>query len=67
MSSRPVAVLHRMVMPGLAPDGRLNVASIGEDQDYFLAAGLQQQRIDVNTLIDHSFADAAVQALGPYR
>src|SRR5579875_1257035 len=57
----------RMVMPGLAPDGHLNVASIAEDQDYFLAAGLQQQRIDINTLVDHSIADAAVQVLGPYQ
>jgi NitT/TauT family transport system substrate-binding protein len=61
------ALYDRMVMPGLAPDGRLNVASLSEDQDYFLAAGLQQQRIDVNTLVDHSFADAAVQVLGPYQ
>jgi NitT/TauT family transport system substrate-binding protein len=61
------ALYDRMVMPGLAADGRLNVASLAEDQDYFLAAGLQQQRIDINTLVDHSFADAAAQALGPYR
>ncbi|HZR97939.1 MAG TPA: ABC transporter substrate-binding protein [Chloroflexota bacterium] len=64
---KDAALYDRMVMPGLAPDGHLNVASISEDQDYFLAAGLQQQRIDINTLIDHSFADAAVQALGPYQ
>ncbi|HEY7067670.1 MAG TPA: ABC transporter substrate-binding protein [Chloroflexota bacterium] len=64
---KDAALYDRMVMPGLAPDGHLNVASLAEDQDYFLAAGLQQQRIDINTLVDHSFADAAVQVLGPYR
>jgi NitT/TauT family transport system substrate-binding protein len=64
---KDAALYDRMVMPGLAPDGHLNVASLTEDQDYFLASGLQQQRIDINTLVDHSFADAAVQTLGPYR
>jgi NitT/TauT family transport system substrate-binding protein len=62
------ALYERMVMPGLHPDGRLNLASLNEDQDYFLSAGLQQTRIDVNAFVDHSYADAAVQALGgPYR
>jgi hypothetical protein len=57
-----------MVMPGLHPDGRMNVASLTEDQDFFVATGLQQTRIDINTLVDHSFADAAIQVLGgPYR
>ena len=27
----------------------------------------QQTRIDLNALVDYSFADAAVQVLGPYR
>jgi hypothetical protein len=44
------------------------VASLTEDQDFFVTTGLQQTRIDINTLVDHSFADAAVQVLGgPYR
>ena len=54
-------------MPGLHPEGRMNVAAIAEDQDIWLTQGLQQQRIDLDELIDHRFADAAAQALGPYR
>jgi NitT/TauT family transport system substrate-binding protein len=55
-----------MVMPGLAPDGRLNVASIAEDQELWLASGLQQARVNLDDVVDHRFADAAVAALGPY-
>ena len=56
----------RMVMPGLAPDGRLNVASIAEDQELWLASGLQQARVNLDDVVDHRFVDAAA-ALGPYR
>lgn len=56
-----------MVMPGLHPDGRLNVASIAEDQELWLAAGLQQARVNLDEVVDHRFADAAVATLGPYR
>jgi NitT/TauT family transport system substrate-binding protein len=57
----------RMVMPGLAPDGRLNVASIAEDQDLWLASGLQQARVNLDDVVDHRFVDAAAATLGPYR
>jgi NitT/TauT family transport system substrate-binding protein len=61
------ALYERMVLAGLHPDGRMNVASIAQHQEYWLASGVQQTRIDLDTLIDYSFADAAVQVLGPYR
>jgi hypothetical protein len=48
-------------------DGRINLASIAEAQDYWLANGAQQTRIDLETLVDYSFVDAALQVLGPYR
>ena len=61
------ALYDRMTMAGLNPDGRINLASIAEDQDYWLANGAQQTRIDLETLVDYSFVDAALQVLGPYR
>ncbi|HLH26034.1 MAG TPA: ABC transporter substrate-binding protein [Chloroflexota bacterium] len=61
------ALYDRMVMPGLDPNGRLNVASIAEDQDLWLASGLQQARVNLDEVVDPSFTDAAVAALGPYR
>ena len=63
---KDAALYERMVLAGLHPDGRMNVASIAQHQEYWLAAGVQQTRIDLDTLVDYSFADAAVQTLGPY-
>jgi len=64
---KDAALYDRMTMAGLNPDGRVNLASMVDDQEYWLASGAQQARIDVASLVDYSFADAAVQALGPYR
>ena len=56
----------RMAMPGLDPNGHLDRASIETDQEYWLASGTQQSRVDLDDVIDYSFADAATRALGPY-
>jgi NitT/TauT family transport system substrate-binding protein len=64
---KDAALYDRMAMAGLNPDGRLNIPSMVADQEYWLASGAQQARIDVASLVDYTFADAAVQALGPYR
>ncbi len=64
---KDAALYDRMALTALDPDGRINVTSLAADQDYWLASGAQQTRIDLNALVDYSFADAAVQALGPYR
>jgi NitT/TauT family transport system substrate-binding protein len=65
---KDAALYEKMVMPGLDPDGGVNVASLTEDQDYYLASGLQQERIAVDKLVDESFARYAVGQLGgPYR
>ncbi|MHB8619772.1 MAG: ABC transporter substrate-binding protein [Chloroflexota bacterium] len=57
----------RMMMPGLNPNGEVNVGSLKKDQDYFIQAGLQHQRIDLNRVVDMSFARLAVKRLGPYQ
>ncbi len=64
---KDAALYDRMVMPGLHPDGRMSLESLANDQEFWLQRGLQQSRIDINALVDYSFADAAVQTLGPYR
>ncbi len=61
------ALYERMALPGLHPDGALNVASIAGDQDIWLELGLLQTRLELSQVIDTSFAEAAVQILGPYR
>jgi NitT/TauT family transport system substrate-binding protein len=64
---KDAALYDRMALTALDPDGRINTTSLAADQDYWLASGAQQQRIDLSALVDYSFADAAVQALGPYQ
>jgi NitT/TauT family transport system substrate-binding protein len=56
-----------MAMAGVHPDGRLNVSSLADNQEYWLSTGQQQARIDLGLVVDYSFADAALQVLGPYR
>jgi NitT/TauT family transport system substrate-binding protein len=64
---KDVALYERMYMPGINPDGRLNRASIAEDQEIWLASGLQQARVNLDEVIDESFVQSALQVLGPYR
>jgi NitT/TauT family transport system substrate-binding protein len=61
------ALYERMIMPGLNPDGEVDVESLREDNDYWLANGYQEERVTVSDLVDHSFVRAALQQLGPYR
>jgi NitT/TauT family transport system substrate-binding protein len=61
------ALYERMAMPGLHPDGTLNVASIANDQEIWLGLGLVQNRVPIQDVVDLSFAEAAVHVLGPYR
>ena len=54
-----------MVPTGSSPDGQLNLQSIAESQAYFQKLGLVQNTPAPDTLVDTSFAQAAVKALGP--
>jgi ABC-type nitrate/sulfonate/bicarbonate transport system substrate-binding protein len=50
---------------GANPDGTLNVQSMADSQTYFQGLGLVQTPADLSKVIDTSFTQAAVQALGP--
>lgn len=54
-----------MLPTAASPDGRLNLQSIAESQAYFQKLGLAQNAPPVESLVDTSFAEAAVKALGP--
>jgi NitT/TauT family transport system substrate-binding protein len=64
---KDIPLYDRMVMPGLHPDGKMNRATIASDQDFWLSIGLQRAPTHLDDIVDHSFADAAARALGPYR
>lgn len=54
-------------MWGIDPDGQMNTRSFQVDQDFWLnVTGELKQSMDLNRLLDPTFAQAAVQVLGPY-
>ena len=60
-------LVDKMVKAGIHPDGRVNLEAIAADQQYFLAKGSQEKPIDLQAVVDMSFAEEAVRILGPYR
>ena len=59
------ALYDKMVLPGLNPDGEVNLASLKQDQDYDLSIGLQKEPADMDKVVDLSFVREAVKQLGP--
>lgn len=60
------AVLRGMVMSGVNPDGRINVDSLRKDLAFFKQIGDVTGKVEVDQVVDQSFAEAAVKELGPY-
>ena len=65
----PADVIKAAASPIFHPDGKVNTDNLAELQRFFLAQGLLDFKtpLDVTSLIDRSFADKAVKALGPYK
>ncbi len=60
------SLYDKMGLPGLNPNGTVNVADLKHQQEYYLGAGLQKNTADIDKLVDNSFAAAAVKQLGVY-
>jgi NitT/TauT family transport system substrate-binding protein len=52
---------------GFDPDQRVSTEFLGELQSFFVAQSLLRTPIDVNKIVDASFAEAAVAELGVYK
>lgn len=61
------ALIRKMTANGCNPDGRVNEASLRTDLQFFREAGYLQGTVGVEQLVDHSFVDAALKVLGPYK
>ena len=61
------SALERAVLPGMNPNGMVNVESLYLDQRYFVTSGLQPQPLDLATVIDTQFTSYAITQLGEYR
>jgi NitT/TauT family transport system substrate-binding protein len=59
--------LRSMTMQGVNPDGTLNVDSLKKDLAFFKQTGDVTGTVEVDTLVDQSFAQAVVKELGPYK
>ncbi len=64
---KDATLYDKMVMPGLDPNGRVNVESLAEEQDWFLKKGSQKAQVDLKKVVDTQYIDWAVQKLGPYK
>ena len=61
------ALIERVVVPGIDPNGAVNAKSLDAAQQYFVTKGTQQKALDMTTVVDTSFADAAVKEIGSYK
>lgn len=60
--------VYREIVPnGLSPDGRVNAAALRTDLAFFEQQGMINGNVKVEDVIDDSFANEAVKALGPYK
>jgi NitT/TauT family transport system substrate-binding protein len=51
----------------MSPDCSVNIPSVGQNQDWYMAHGYVKQPVDLKTVVDDSYCQAAVKALGPYQ
>jgi NitT/TauT family transport system substrate-binding protein len=56
-----------MAPVGLNPDGRINVESLIEDQQFYVEQGTVPTPIDMRQIVDDSYVDAALAVLGRYQ
>jgi NitT/TauT family transport system substrate-binding protein len=59
------ALYGRLSWANLDPNGYLDPQVLDVTQDYFLKAGTQQEKQDINRVIDPSYMNYAVERLGP--
>jgi len=57
----------KMAFPGLNPNGTLNTAGMEYDVKWWVSAGRMKEAVDVASIVDMSYANFAVQQLGPYK
>jgi len=65
-SERRPELLYKYPWPARSPDGRINTASMLDMQDWFVKNGFSRARFPAERLVDSSYADYAVNKLGPF-
>jgi NitT/TauT family transport system substrate-binding protein len=60
-------LLHKYPWPARSPNGRINVASLLDMQAWFVKSKMSSGELPAERLLDTSYADYAVQKLGPWQ
>ena len=60
------AMFKSMVPNGISPNGEVTMASLASDLRFFQAQGQIEKPVTAADVVDMSFAENAVKALGPY-
>jgi NitT/TauT family transport system substrate-binding protein len=61
------ALVRSMIPNGISPDGAVNKTSLADDLQFFVIEGLIEKPVKVDDVLDMSFVDNTLKALGPYR
>ncbi|WP_455217149.1 ABC transporter substrate-binding protein, partial [Kaarinaea lacus] len=62
------ADIYRAVTPvGLSPDGLVNVQSLKDDAQWYQQRGYLKKSVNMDNIVDLSYAKNAVKKLGPYK
>lgn len=61
------SLFDTMYVPGIDPNGKVNVKSTDDIQQWFVKKGSLNKVADLEKLIDMSFANDASKQLGPYK
>jgi NitT/TauT family transport system substrate-binding protein len=64
---RDASLFDKAGFTALNPDGKLNLQGVRDDLQWFVDQGQVPQAPDMSQVIDTSFAEYAVQRLGPYQ
>jgi NitT/TauT family transport system substrate-binding protein len=60
--------VYRTIVPnGVDPDGRIDIATLREDQALYRKQGWMESNTTVEQVLDMSFLEAALKELGPYK
>lgn len=60
--------IYRSVVPvGLSPDGLVNIESLKQDAQWYHQHGYLKKSVNIDEIVDLSYAKHAVSVLGPYK
>ena len=63
---RKAELYATMVMPGLDPNGTLNIAGMTRDMAWFFSKGFLKQEVSMPGVVDDAYRENAVKQLGRY-